>query len=493
MKDLLQYISEYKNKIPDAVFLSSPYFDINYREAHKQIDAFAAGLRRMGLNNREPIAILGEELPEYILSYYGILRNRNKAVLLPYHLNKNTLNTLIKQTGAGTIVYTERFRDIILDIEEMRNKPFNNKIVIGKDRRADYRFKGIIDNYKSINFSSRIDLDAKAIVLFTSGTTGLPKAVVFSHKNIITNIENFVEVVDYEGRIYFISSFPVYNFVSNVLALNTTLVKGGTYILSKEKSPARLLNSIIKQKANVLISNSYTLHDIFEEASAANKLRNLSYCLSIGGELKEKNILAWQKTFKCEILEGYGLTEAPAISFNKSNGEAKVKSVGYPLKYSRIKIVDENGAEVSDNEVGELALKRNDLIPEYLNKKNQENTGWFRTGDLFQRDINDYLFFKGRKNDIITKYGYKISPGKIKQVVMKNDKIRDVFVLKLTGGENDQIKLCIVPDKNKKLGKEEIFNYSRENLPRFLYPDFVEFYKELPRNKIGKIKRSDLL
>ena len=493
MKDLLQYISEYKNKSPDAIFLSSPYFDINYREAHKQVDAFAAGLRRMGLNNSEPIAILGEELPEYILSYYGILRNRNKAVLLPYHLNKTTLNTLIKQTGTGTIVYTERFRDIILDIEEMRNKPFNNKIVIGKDRRADYRFKEIIDNYKSINFSSRIDLDAKAIVLFTSGTTGLPKSVVFSHKNIITNIENFVEVVDCEDRIYLISSFPVYNFVSNVLALNTTLVKGGTYILSKEKSPDRLLNSIIKQKANVLISNSYTVHDIFDRVSDANKLWNLSYCLSIGGELKEQNIVEWQKTFNCEILEGYGLTEAPAISFNKSNGEAKVKSVGYPLKYSRIKIVDENGAEVSDNEVGELALKRNNLIPEYLNKKNKSNTDWFRTGDLFQRDINDYLFFKGRKNDIITKYGYKISPGKIKQIIMKNDKIRDVFVLKLTGGENDQIKLCIVPDKNKKIGKEEIFSYSREHLPRFLYPDFVEFYKELPRNKIGKIKRSDLL
>ena len=209
--------------------------------------------------------------------------------------------------------------------------------------------------------------------------------------------------------------------------------------------------------------------------------------------MKENFINAWQENFNCEILEGYGLTEAPAVAFNKSNGESKLKSVGYPLQNSRIKIIDENGADVRDGEVGELVLQFNDLLPHPLKNGSSGDQGWFRTGDLFQSDINDYLFFKGRKHDIITKYGYKISPGKVKQVIMQHDKVRDVFVLKLTGDENDQIKLCIVPERNEKLSKKEIFNYSRDNLPRFLYPDFVEFYKELPRNKTGKIKRSDLL
>ena len=104
MKDLLQYISEYKNKSPDAIFLTSSYRDVTYKQAHKQIDAFAAGLRRMGLTNNESIAILGEEVPEYIISYYGILKNKNKAVLLPYHLSKQTLNTILKQAKVSNIV-----------------------------------------------------------------------------------------------------------------------------------------------------------------------------------------------------------------------------------------------------------------------------------------------------------------------------------------------------------------------------------------------------
>ncbi|MCF7886517.1 MAG: acyl--CoA ligase [Candidatus Marinimicrobia bacterium] len=493
MKDLLQYISEHKNKTPDAIFLSSPYEDISYKKAYKNIDAFAAGLRRMGLINNEPIAILGEDINAYILSYYGILKNKNKAVLLPVHLTKSTLNTLIKQTDVNNIVYTEKYRDIILDIEQKRNHQFANKIVVGRDRRADYRFNEIVNNYKSINYSSRIDINADAAILFTSGTTGFPKGVVFSHKNIITNVENLIESIDYQDRISVISSFPIYNYISNILALNTVLIEGGSYILSREKSSSKLLESITKHKANILIANSYTYHDIFDNVKNTDDLKSLSYCLSIDGSLKKKFITEWQKRFNCEILEGYGLTEAPAVSFNKSNGEAKPKSVGYPLANTRVKIINENGADVPDGEIGELALLQNDLLPKYLDSRQEADTKWFRTGDLFQRDINDYLYFKGRKYDIITKYGYKISPGKIKHIIMQHDKIRDVFVLKITGGKNNQIKLCVVPERDKKIGKEEIFNYSRENLPRFLYPDFVEFYQELPRNKLGKIKRSDLL
>ena len=493
MKDLLQYISEYKNKIPDSIFLSSSYEDISYKDAHKKIDAFAAGLRRMGLTNSEPIAILGEEVPESILAYYGILKNKNKAVLLPFHLTRQTLNTLIKQNDVNTIVYTEKYRDIILDLEDTRRNFFSNKIVIGKDRRADYRFREIIDYYKSVNYSSRIDIDADAVVLFTSGTTGFPKGVVFSHNNIITNVNNVAEVIECNDNLDVVSSFPIYNYVSNILALNTTLVQGGTYVLLQDKGPEHLIKAIANKKANILFSNSYTYHDIFDQGDIGKSFRTLSHCLSIGGSLKENFINAWQENFNCEILEGYGLTEAPAVAFNKSNGESKLKSVGYPLQNSRIKIIDENGADVRDGEVGELVLQFNDLLPHPLKNGSSGDQGWFRTGDLFQSDINDYLFFKGRKHDIITKYGYKISPGKVKQVIMQHDKVRDVFVLKLTGDENDQIKLCIVPERNEKLSKKEIFNYSRDNLPRFLYPDFVEFYKELPRNKTGKIKRSDLL
>lgn len=493
MKDLLQYISEYKNKSPDAIFLTSSYRDVTYKQAHKQIDAFAAGLRRMGLTNNESIAILGEEVPEYIISYYGILKNKNKAVLLPYHLSKQTLNTILKQAKVSNIVYTEKYRDIIQFIEEKRNRYFNNKIVIGKDRRSDYRFQEIVDNFKSVNYPTRIDIDTGAVVLFTSGTTGFPKGVVFSHNNIITNVENYLEGIRGRDKMYLLSSYPIYNFVSNILGLNSTLVQGGTYILTRNKSAEKLIDSISRHKVNVFIANSFTLYDIYDKVNAEKKLQTLEHCLSIGGTLKNKFIKDWQKRFNSEILEGYGLTEAPVVAFNKPNGEAKPKSVGYPLANTRIKVIDENGADVSNGNTGELALLRNDLLPRYLNQNKSNNTKWFRTGDLFQRDINDYLYFKGRKYDIITKYGYKISPGKVKQVIMKHEKVRDVFVLKITGGKNDQIKLCIVPERNKKVGKEEIFNYSRKELPRFLYPDFVEFYNELPRNKIGKIKRSDLL
>ena len=492
MKDLIQYISEYKNKTPNSTFISSQFRNITYKEAYQKINTIAYNLKNL-LDQSNSIGLLGEEIPEYVLSYYGILKSKNIAALLPHHKSNKTISTLTKHANINTIIYTDSYNNKIEKIENQREKPFKRKIVIGEDTSSDYSIIEFLNDSKQKDLFTRIALDDEALILFTSGMTGFPKGVVYSHKNIMKNIRSFSKVIDPLKNLNTVSSLPDYNFISNILALNTTLVKGGTIILSDSKDIEQLTKTISQQKGSLFLSTSHIYKKIYNNITNKHYLDSLSLCLSFGNSLENKFISSWKDTFECDILEGYGATEFPAITFNRLDSESKINSVGTLLPGLEVKIADKNGAKTNIGETGELIIKKNSHIPDYLLPSQKSNSNWINTGDLFQKDIDGYLYYKGRKKDLISRYGFKISPGKIRATMLSFNKIKDVFVLKLKGDRNDQIKLCIVPKRNKSLNKKDVFDYAKQNLPKYLAPDFVEFYENLPRNKIGKIERNKLL
>ncbi len=498
MKDLIQYLSEHKNKTPHAHFIVYQDQQWTYKQIFDRSAHFSTNLKNKNIHQKgQNIGLLLDDSPEFIIAYYGILQAGCTAVLLPTHLNASQLNTLTKYARINTLIYAAKYRVIVRDIESIRGKPFL-RLVCGQVQDKEMDFNSLLHENVMPDQHSAINLDQPAVILFTAGSTGFPKGVILSHNNIVSNALACVEIFEKANRHHIFGYPPLYYFISHQLVLNQALIMGGTMILSDQKNPDAIIETLQKAAVSIFVGSPTILRALLAEKEQLKQqpFPNLKICISLCGTLSARELNQCEKYLECAILEGYGLTEAGLVSINRLGYDRRPASIGKPLACNQMKVVDENGAELTPEKIGELHINGSNVFHSYLNPKKAHEAGkqWFATSDLASKDLEDFFYHEGHISDQIHKFGFVINPKEIEAIIVQHPLIEQIIALKLIGENDDsQIKLCIVPKKEAKLKTQEILEYAREHLPKFLYPDFIEFYKQLPRNKMGKLMRDQLI
>jgi len=226
--------------------------------------------------------------------------------------------------------------------------------------------------------------------------------------------------------------------------------------------------------------------------------RHLRLCKSGGASLPVEVLKGFEEKFKTKITEGYGLSEtSPVAVFNKY-GETRPGSIGFPVWGVEVRIVDENGSDVPEGELGEIAIRGHVVMKGYY--KRPEATaaaikagGWFHTGDVGRRDAEGYLYISDRVKDMILRGGFNVYPRELEEVLMTHEAVSLCAVVGVPSDEHgEEIKAFIVKKPGAGATEDEIVQWCKENMASYKYPRFVEFRESLPMTATGKILKREL-
>ncbi len=508
---------------------------ISYRRLKELIDRFAAALADLGVTKGDTVALYLLNCPQYVIAYFGALKLGAKVTpISPVYTSKEVKHQL-EDSDAKTIICQDILYDnvektgialknvILTNIAEYLPtlKKLLGKSALGKvyremhvptprfiEEAGLYQFKTLIKKYPPqpprIEIQPREDI---AVLPYTGGTTGLPKAAILTHYNIVSlqaQTDSFWPIFE-EGREVVIAFLPFFHIYGQVVVMLNGLVQGSTLVLFTTPDVDDILSAIERYQA----SGFYGVPTLFEYLKEYEKTdrvnwRRLKLIVCGADTLHESTIKDWERRTKAKILEGYGMTETTAVSHSTPFNRPKNGSFGVPIPGVTAAVVDVDGMEFKRvDEVGELILHGPNIMQGYWKRPEEtaeaiieiDGKKWLRTGDLVRMDEEGYFHFFDRKKDLIKYKGYSVFARHVEEVLYKHPQVKAAGVVgvpDLKVGQLIKAYVVLQTEARGKISEEEIIAYCRQNLAHYKVPKIIEFRGELPKTDVGKVSRREL-
>ena len=520
---------------------------LTYGEFYKQMEALGTRLLDLGLKDKN-IAVIGDSCYEWIMTYFAVVCGVGVIVPLDKNLPREELNNLVKRSGAAAIVYTKKSEKNLQDImaEPGTVEYF---ISIGDDQHTDKALslsKLIEEGNRLLKSGIRDYMDAEiepdkmATLMFTSGTTGMAKGVMLSHKNIVANVYSMSKYVRIPKNGIVLSILPIHHAYEFTCSICTTFYQGKTIAICE--GIKYIQKNMQESKANIVLGVPLVFEKMYKgmwkQAEKRGEAEKLRKAIDLSRKMKLYNNTAlMKKLFKAvhhsfgdniklfiaggaaidpvviedfeamglPMIQGYGMSEcAPIIAVNQDR-YSKAASVGRPMPGTEVRIDNPD-----DNGIGEVVCKSDSVMIGYY--ENPEATaevledGWLHTGDLGYMDEDGFLYLTGRKKTVIvTKGGKNIFPEEVEAILMESEFIQEVVVY----GQVDEkvgnviVSAAIYPnmgvleEAKGKMSDEEIYDFFTEivdaankRMPSYKAVKRVSIRdKEFEKTTTGKIKR----
>lgn len=341
-----------------------------------------------------------------------------------------------------------------------------------------------------------------AFLQYTAGTTGMPKAAMLTHSNILYNL---AQASAWVGHLFtpkdcVVSPLPLYHIFSLTANCLLFVYLGAENLLIINPKDLKNFVKDLKRKKFMGLTGVNTL---FNALVNYPEFKNLDFShlkLVLGGGMSviPSVAKAWKEITGIEICQAYGLTEAsPAVCINLVDGEFD-GTVGYPISSTEIGIFNDEGEQLAQGEAGELWVRGPQVMQGYF--KNSEATaktltsdGWLKTGDIALIDTHGKVKIIDRKKDIIIVSGFNVSPGEIEAIISEIPGVKEVGVIGVPDEiHGEEVKACVVLKPGFNLNKEEIKSYCHDRLAAYKSPKIIEFYESLPKSQVGKILHREL-
>ena len=515
---------KYKTEIPGQFNV------ITYKQFLDEINSLGTKLIDMGLMGKR-IAIISENRYEWCLAYMAIACGTGVVVPLDKLLPANELETLIVRSGAEAIFYSSKYDEIMKDIKQRQTTDIRYYISMDLDKRQDgvYSQKELVEKGKELIekgnrkfLDAKIDNETMGFMLFTSGTTAMSKAVMLSHKNIVTNLMDIASVLNLDENDTLLSFLPLHHTFECTVGFLYVIYRGAS--IAYCEGVRHIADNIKEYQITAMISVPALYETMYKRLmkniEKKGKLQEVEKLMKLTGMLSKVGIDFRKKIFKeihdglgghlrllvngaaalsaevekgfndlgIKTVQGYGLTETSPVISAGTDFEQEVGSVGKVFPSVKLKIVnkDENG-------IGEIHVKGPTVMLGYYQneeatKQVLDNKGWLNTGDLGYVDKKGFLFLCGRKKSVIVlKNGKNVFPEELETVINRIDGIKESFVYGKPE-ENDEIdlKICakIVYDKEN---MKEIYGIENEKeISDIIWSKIKEINKTMPSYKYIK-------
>ncbi|WP_028987315.1 acyl-CoA synthetase [Thermicanus aegyptius] len=465
--------------------------EVTYEGLYRRANEAAFRLIQFGIEKGDRIAILTpNEIPYFEVLFATYLIG---AIFIPlnYRLSVHELTYILQDSGAKVLFYHPSFED---QIDLLREEIPSIQMI---------STHGIFFQSKE-TIANKISPEGAAgdpwVMLYTGGTTGRPKGVVLTYRNILWNAINTVVSWGLSPRDITYTVMPLFHTGGlNALTL-PVLYAGGKVIVGKQFKPYETIQTVEREKVTILLLVP-TMHlQVLQEPALQHADFSHDPIFLSGGAPCPLSIYDGYQKRGIRFKEGYGLTEAGPNNFYLSPDEAfqKKGSVGKPMIHNGITLVDEHGKEVPSGEVGELVIEGPHVFFCYWN--NQEETekvirdGKLYTGDLGRRDEEGYYYIVGRKKEMFISGGENIYPLEIENVLQNHPSLAEAVVIGVPDDKWGEKGIAFLVAKNgEELSKEELKEYCSRYLARFKIPKEFIFLDQLPKTGVGKIDKKELL
>ncbi len=496
---------------------------ISYKNLKDIADRLATALVELGLKRGDVVAIMIPNFPQFIMSYYGILKAGGIVTACSVLHTEHELAYQLNDCGAEIIIAWD---NQIEKINKIKDRTRLRHIIITNvfdytpmaprnpaEISGTIQFINLINKTKPNPPKFQINSDEDLVCLqYTGGTTGLPKGAMLTHRNIVSNC---VSVATWAGDNFrrgketILTNLPLFHIYGQTVCMNLHIYMASTIALNPDPRDQKSLFEIIKSTQPSMFPGVPTMYmrllerDDLEDY--AKDLKSIRVCNTGAAPMPPEVQKEFEERTGGIILEGYGLTESsPVTHSNPFSGTRKVGSVGMPIPDTEVRIVDiEDYRKILPiGEAGEIIMKGPQIMKGYWNKpeetENQLKDGWLLTGDIGKMDEDGYFYIVDRKKDMIDVSGFKVYPREVEDVLFEYEIIEKAAIIGVPDPElpgSEKVKAYVVLKDGYQENdetKNKIKDFLRQNIAPYKVPKFIEFRKELPETLVGKVQRKDL-
>ncbi len=474
-------------------------------------DQTAYALNEIGVKKSDGVAIMTPNCPEFLFCTTGIMETGAMVVPINALLREDSVIHVARDAGNINTIFVHKANYPVVK-KAQETVDIENVILLGAEKAEEgtIRYEEFIKDKPAK--APEVEIDPSndiASLLYTGGTTGLPKGVMLTHNNLVANSLSVIyagrdqelerEDTSYYGTGVRLAVLPLchsFGFIVALVCLHTARMVA----MLTSFNPSEVLETIEYFRSDLFVgvpvmyqmlinSPDFTKRDLscLEEASCGSA--------ALAPELNRR----WEELLGFKVMQGYGLTEASPVTHGQAKWIPEIipASIGMPILDTDAKIVNPDTLEeLSIGEVGELLVKGPQIMKGYWN--NPEATAatfagdWLKTGDLARMDERGYFYIEGRTKDMIKYKGYKVMPREVEEKLFEHPAVLEVGVISVPDpniGETIKAFIAIKPEYKGKISEQEIIEWSKDKMAAYKYPRQVEFVDSLPRTAVGKIFR----
>jgi fatty-acyl-CoA synthase len=508
------YIGDYLGRreiySPDKLAIidagKDPELRLTYREWNHRVNRFANWLKgEAGIGYRDRVAILARDGIEHLDLIYACGKLGAIHTALNWRLHWRELAGLIEDTAPQVLLYSDDFLETVAQVEaEIRDTPhaighYLHLEGSGVPGSLDYGSAIATAPDTPVTYEA-LDKEDIACLIFTGGTTGLPKGAMISHRQINWNVLNTV-IHDLTHDDVYLCVFPLFHAGGLFAYMSSQVVFGNTSILTRQFDPAQVLDLIQREKVTVFGAVP-TMYQMLTQAPNWDEadLSSLRFCTSGGAPLPVPLVEKYGSEKGVRFKQGFGMTEyGPGLfALPAEDAVRKAGSIGRPNFFIDVRVMDDDNRELGPDEVGELVLKGPSGCSGYWNNPEAsaaaiDDEGWFHTGDMVHHDEEWYFYVVDRKKDMFISGGENVYPAEIEAVIYKHPAVHMCAVVGVPDPRWGEVgKACIVLKPEATATGDEMVAFLQEHLARYKVPKSVEFLPELPISAAGKILKREL-
>ncbi|MEB2835988.1 MAG: long-chain fatty acid--CoA ligase [Desulfurococcales archaeon] len=516
---------------------------LTYRRIYDMARRFASFLKREGVGKGDVVGLFLPNSPQFIVAYYGALMAGASVSPMNILYTPEEISRQLNDSGARVLVAID-ITDFARKVEAGVKGARVQKIVwtgfqdvlsgftgllykvkmrgqLHKVREDDFnvKFSSIMRKYRPLDPRDYAEVDPRedvAAIMYTGGTTGVPKGAELTHYNIVANVYQIDAWYKrgQRGKDVLVGALPWFHIYGQTTVMNTGILRAGTILVFPRFNTDLVMWAIEKYKANLFHGVPLMYQMIINSPNVSKyNLRSLEACISGAAPLPEAVAVEFERITGAKLREGYGLTEtSPVTHVNPILGRAKKLSIGLPIPNTIAAVADPEEPKLLPlGATGELVISGPQVMKGYHNMPEENEKvffeccgrRWIRTGDIAYMDEEGYFYIVDRKKDMIKYKGYSVYPREIEEVLYKHPCVLEAAVIGKPHPDYFEIPKAFIvlkPECKTRLqepgGKEklekEIIEYARTKLAPYKVPKEVEFRDELPKTAVGKILRRAL-
>ncbi len=484
-------LSRWAKESPKKIALIFKEEKISFGDLNQRANTLASALRRMGVEKGERVLFMLPNGTHFAITYFAITKLGAIAVPLDIRLRWEEILPTLYHCEPKVLI---TFRSLYYLFENL----FDTKAILigGQGKKGDFlAWEDIPLSTKEIETETKDPEDA--LYLYTSGTTGRQKAVVLTFGNLDESPRVMGEVV-HTGKDDIAGIILPMSHISGPILLNGLAAQGSTLVIFESLRPEGILETIERHQVN-WFHGVPLIFQLLLESKKEYRLQSLKWIAMMGTQVPLNLVQEFAKKYPhVKVIQGYGLTEtSPFISLTPlEKAEEKPSSIGRPVPRAEVRVVDEKGRPLPKGQVGEIIVRGPMVMKGYYKDPQATSErikdGWLYTGDLGKFDEDGYLYFMGRRDELIITGGLNVYPQEIEGVLLAHPKIAEVAVAGVPDEKRQRVIKAIIVSKEE-VSKKEILDFLKGRLASYKLPSIIEFRKDLPKTSTGKVIKGELV
>lgn len=477
----------------------SPEWRLTYRDANRRANKLANWLHSIGVEKGERVAILARDGYEHLDLFFACGKLGAIHTALNWRLHWQELLEIFRSTTPKALIYSDDFKENVENLTA--HYPLTTLYIEGSGIAGSLHFESTLQSAPDSPVTCEtLEAEDTAALIFTGGTTGLPKAAKVSHRMIAWNTLNTV-IHDVTHNDVYLNVFPMFHTGGLFVYTLPQVIFGGTTIFIRQFDPAQVLTLLQREKVTIFAAVP-TMYQMLTQAAnwAEADLSSLRFCTSGGAPLPVPLVEQYTREKGIRFKQGFGMTEfGPGIfALAPEDAIRKAGSIGRPNFFVDAQIVDDDNNFLGPDQEGELVLKGPSYCSGYFN--NPEATaaavdarGYFHTGDVARYDAEGYFYIVDRKKDMFISGGENVYPAEIEKALYQHPAVHMCAVIGLPDPKWGEVgKACVVLKPANTVSEAELLEFMSERLAKYKVPKSVTFMDALPISAAGKILKREL-